>query len=360
MKKIVTVVGTRPQFVKVAPVSKVLRQQFKEVLINTGQHYDYNMSGVFFEELRIPRPDYDLGVGSSNHGQQTGEMLIRLEKVILDEKPDAVLVYGDTNSTLAGALTASKLHIPLIHIEAGLRSYNKKMPEEINRIMTDHVSDLLFAPTETAVHNLAKEGIAGSVYNVGDVMYDAVIANESIATSRHELADFEVSNKSYFLATIHRAENTDDPEQLRIIFESLLKLGDDVIVPLHPRTKAKLMQLDIYASIQESNRLKVIEPVSYLEMLLLETNAKGIITDSGGVQKEAYFARVPCFTIREQTEWIETVDAGWNSLVKVREAKLEQIIASKLASQSPYIEDLYGNGKAAEKIVFHIANYLRG
>lgn len=300
MKKIVTVVGTRPQFVKVAPVSKVLRGQFKEVLINTGQHYDYNMSGVFFEELRIPRPDYDLGVGSSNHGQQTGEMLIRLEKVILDEKPDAVLVYGDTNSTLAGALTASKLHIPLIHIEAGLRSYNKKMPEEINRVMTDHVSNLLFAPTETAVNNLAKEGITRSVYNVGDVMFDAVVMNGSIAKSQLKLEQFGVSNKGYFLATIHRAENTDDLEQLRIIFESLLKLGDDVIVPLHPRTKAKLTQLDIYAAIQASNRLKVIEPVSYLEMLLLETNAKGIITDSGGVQKEAYFARVPCFTLRNR------------------------------------------------------------
>ena len=358
MKKILTVVGTRPLFVKVAPVSKALRQQFKEVLINTGQHYDYKMSGVFFEELRIPRPDYDLGVGSGNHGEQTGEMLIRLEKVVLGEKPDALLVYGDTNSTLAGALTASKLHIPLIHIEAGLRSYNKKMPEEINRVMTDHVSDLLFAPTETAIRNLAKEGINDSVYNVGDVMYDAVIANESIATSRYELGRFEVASGDYYLATIHRAENTDNLDQLKIIFESLLKLDGDVVVPLHPRTKAKLSQLDNYSEIHAAERLKVIEPVSYLEMLLLETNAKAIITDSGGVQKEAYFARVPCFTLRGQTEWVETVEAGWNSLVNVRETKLEEVIHNRLASRPPYVENLYGDGKAADKIVAQIAKYI--
>jgi UDP-N-acetylglucosamine 2-epimerase len=360
MRKIVTIIGTRPQLVKVAPVSRVLRKQFHEVLVNTGQHYDYNMAGVFFEELQIPRPDYDLGVGSGSHGRQTGEMLIRLEELLLKEKPDAVLVYGDTNSTLAGALAASKLHMPLMHIEAGLRSFNKRMPEELNRIMTDHVSDLLFAPTDTAVQNLAAEGITRNVHQVGDVMYDAMIYNASVARNKYDLKRFGVTENAFFLATIHRAENTDDPVRLRAIFESLMALNADVVLPLHPRTRNRLKDSGIDVSTANAGRLKIVDPVSYLEMLLLETNARGIITDSGGVQKEAYFARKPCFTLRPQTEWVETVQAGWNCLVDVTTERLSDIIADKLKDTPKYVENLYGDGKAAEKIVSHITDFLGG
>lgn len=357
MKKIVTIVGARPQFIKVAPVSRVLRHHYQEVLVNTGQHYDYKMAGVFFEELNIPRPDYDLGVGSSSHGKQTGDMLIKIEQVLLNEKPDAVLVYGDTNSTLAGALAASKLHIPVFHIEAGLRSFNKKMPEEINRILTDHVSSLLFPPTEVAVDNLKNENITENVHLVGDVMYDAVLYNLEIAESKYNLEQFGVEPKTYYLGTIHRAENTDDHDRLTAIVESLLRLKNQVILPLHPRTHKILKEMNLYNKVYAAEHIKLIEPVSYLEMLILEKYAKGIITDSGGVQKEAYFLEVPCYTLRDQTEWVETVECGWNILVNPITQDLSEIL--KQNHERNYIDELYGDGKASEKIVSHINEFFK-
>lgn len=355
MKKIVTVVGARPQFIKVAPVSRVLRQSFHEVLVHTGQHYDHKMAGIFFEQLNIPRPDYDLGVGSANHGAQTGEMIIKIEEVLLKEEPDAVLVYGDTNSTLAAAIAASKLHIPIFHVEAGLRSFNRIMPEEINRVLTDHVSSLLFAPTELAIANLEKEGISNNVHNVGDVMYDAVIYNALIAKENHKIEDFGVTEE-YVLATIHRAENTDDPERLKAIFIALNNLSKKVILPLHPRTEKKLKEQGIFELVANSSTIKVIEPAPYLEMLFLESHASAIVTDSGGVQKEAYFAKVPCFTVRDQTEWVETVNIGWNTLVHPIQDDLKELIDSY--QEKPYVEGLYGDGKASEKIAEYVKNFI--
>ncbi|HET7627848.1 MAG TPA: UDP-N-acetylglucosamine 2-epimerase (non-hydrolyzing) [Bacillales bacterium] len=358
MKKILTVIGARPQFVKAAPVSRVLRKTFHEVLVDTGQHYDYNMAGVFFEELKIPKPDYHLGVGSGTHGAQTGHMLIKLEEVVLKESPHAMIVYGDTNSTLAAALVASKLHIPLFHIEAGLRSFNKQMPEEINRVLTDHVSSLKFVPTETAVRNLAEEGIREGVHLVGDVMYDAVLYNLKLAKDKYTLKDFGLTKDAYYLATIHRAENTDNRERLEAIFRSLDQLsGEKVVLPLHPRTKKKLVEIDLFSFVEQSQVIQLIDPVSYLEMLLLEKQAKGIITDSGGVQKEAYFAKVPCFTLRDQTEWVETVDIGWNRLVHPVQDDLRALIQS--FEEPPYQEGLYGNGGASDKIARVITEYFR-
>ncbi|OSX53134.1 non-hydrolyzing UDP-N-acetylglucosamine 2-epimerase [Anoxybacillus ayderensis] len=354
--KVLTVAGTRPQLVKVAPVSRELRKQMKEILVNTGQHYDYNMAGVFFEELHIPKPDYDLGIGSASHGKQTGEMLKKIEEVLVEEKPDAVLVYGDTNSTLAGALAASKLHIPLIHVEAGLRSYNKKMPEEINRVLTDHVSNVLFAPTERAVENLRKEGIGENVFHVGDVMYDAFLYNSSLAEKKYSLEMFGLESKKYLLATIHRAENTDSWERLHAIFQSFSTLNDTVFLPLHPRTRRKLEENGLIEIVHKADNIKIVEPVSYLEMLLLEKHAKAIVTDSGGVQKEAYFAKVPCFTLRAETEWVETVEVGCNRLVNPLEEDLAKVIQQ--FEPTDFSAPLYGDGKASEKIANIIADFL--
>ncbi|MBS4192614.1 UDP-N-acetylglucosamine 2-epimerase (non-hydrolyzing) [Bacillus sp. FJAT-49705] len=354
--KILTVAGTRPQLVKVAPVSRELRKHAKEILVNTGQHYDYNMAGIFFEELNIPKPDYDLGIGSASHGKQTGEMLKMIEEVILKENPNAVLVYGDTNSTLAGALAASKLHIPLIHIEAGLRSFNKNMPEEINRILTDHVSSLLFPPTETAAENLKQENITENVVKIGDVMYDAVLYNTAIAEEKYHLEEFGVREKEYILATIHRAENTDSKDKLTAIFQAFAKLDEKVLLPLHPRTKHKLQEYGMGNLLDGAANIRVIEPVSYLEMLLLEKKAKAIVTDSGGVQKEAYFAKVPCLTLRPETEWVETVDVGCNRLVDPLEEDLAAIIQE--FQPADYSKQLYGDGKASEKISREIIKFF--
>jgi UDP-N-acetylglucosamine 2-epimerase len=356
MKKIITIVGARPQFIKVAPVSRILRQTYHEILVNTGQHYDFNMSGVFFDELNIPRPDYNLEVGSHTHGKQTGIMLNAIEEVLLMEKPDGVLVYGDTNSTLAGALVASKLHIPLFHIEAGLRSYNKNMPEEINRILTDHVSSLLFAPTETAVQNLALEDIRSNVRLSGDVMYDAVLYNYGIAQSMFDISKYGLTKCSYYLCTIHRAENTDHPERLKAIVQSLISLDMPVILPLHPRTHKILKDQGLMDIMRKQEQIHLIEPISYLEMLILEMEAKGIITDSGGVQKEAYFARVPCFTLRDETEWVETVNIGWNTLVDPFTMELNSMV--KRQRMLDYQENLYGDGNASLKIVNEMNLYF--
>jgi len=345
--KIVTILGARPQFIKAAPVSRVLRQKHTEIIVHTGQHYDANMSDIFFEELNIPKPDYHLGVGSSTHGKQTGEMMIKLEEIVLKEQPDYVLVYGDTNSTLAGALVAAKLHIPVIHVEAGLRSFNKKMPEEINRIMTDHVSEFLFCPTDTAVENLKNENITRNVLNIGDVMYDAVLYNKELAQQKSTiLSDLDLEAKQYHLITIHRAENTDDLQNMKNILEAFAQIEEVKVWPMHPRTKHKLASYGL--SVETIPNLKVIEPVGYLDMLTLESHAKKIITDSGGVQKEAYFMQVPCVTVREQTEWVETLETEANILVGT---DVEKIVAAVKKDVRPVYSDVFGDGKAAEKIV---------
>lgn len=357
MRKILTIAGTRPQLVKVGAVSRELRKEFTEVLVNTGQHYDYNMAGIFFEELNIPKPDYDLGVGSMSHANQTAQMMIKIEEVINKELPDGIVVYGDTNSTLAATIVASKLHISIFHIEAGLRSYNKKMPEEINRVMTDHVSSLLFAPTDIAVNNLKKESITKGVYQVGDVMYDAVLYNMSIAEEKHNLKSFNLKAKEYILGTIHRAENTNNKENLTAIVKALLEIKTTVFLPLHPGTKNKLKEYNLLKELESAENIKLAEPISYLEMLLLEKNALAIVTDSGGVQKEAYFAKVPCFTLRPETEWVETVEIGWNKLVNPLKDDLVTLINE--FTKPPYVENIYGDGKAGTKITQKIKEYFR-
>ena len=350
--KILTVVGARPQFIKAAAVSRALRSAagVEEVLVHTGQHYDENMSDVFFEELEIPRPDHDLEIGSAPHGAQTGRMLEAVERVIVEEKPDRVLVYGDTNSTLAGALAAVKLHVPVAHVEAGLRSFNRSMPEEINRVLTDHASDVLFAPTEAAVSNLRREGIPGSrVHQVGDVMYDAALhyGAKAEAASR-ALGRLGLEPKGYVLATVHRAENTDDPARLRAVFEGLASVAEDtaVVVPLHPRTREALRRAQLQAG-----RVMLTDPVSYLDMIMLEKNARLVVTDSGGVQKEAFFHRVPCVTLRDETEWTELLELGWNRLVPPRSTEaVADGVRDALRPQAPAEAQPYGDGKSAKRI----------
>lgn len=312
--KVASIVGARPQFIKLAPLSAELRRQgFHETIIHTGQHYDGNMSGLFFEELEIPEPDVNLEIGSGSHGVQTGRMLIAIEEVLLNEHPDLVLVYGDTNSTLAGALSASKLHIPLAHVEAGLRSFNREMPEETNRIVADHLSDILLCPNATAVNNLAGEGITKGVHLVGDLMMDALLHFSDIATSKsHILETLGITAKDYYLATVHRAENTDDRERLASILSALSDMRRTVIFPMHPRTKHRMAECGLENALGDN--VIVIDPIGYLDMINLEQNALAILTDSGGVQKEAFWLRVPCITLRDETEWVETVTSGWNTL----------------------------------------------
>ena len=349
--KVLTIVGARPQFIKAAPVSRVLRQQHTEILVHTGQHYDYGMSQVFFEELSIPEPDVNLAVGSGSHGWQTGQMLMRIEEIILAEKPDRVLVYGDTNSTLAGALAAIKLHVPVAHVEAGLRSFNRQMPEEHNRVLTDHCSDLLFCPTQTGVDNLAREGITQGVHWVGDTMYDAVLMFAEVAHQRSAiLQTLELKQKGYLLATLHRPYNTDIPENLRDILTAFLEIGEPIVFPVHPRTRAKISELDSAFKVALATRnVKMIEPVGYLDMLLLEQNARLILTDSGGIQKEAYFFAVPCVTLRPETEWVETVEAGWNVLVRSRAEIVAAVNNIEWPHETP--PALFGDGHASEQIV---------
>ena len=349
--KVVTVVGARPQFIKLAPVSRFLRQRHEEVLVHTGQHYDPNMSDIFFRELDIPTPNYNLSVGSGTHGRQTAEMMIRLEEVMERESPQATIVYGDTNSTLAGALVAAKRHVPLLHVEAGLRSYNRAMPEEVNRVLTDHLSDVLCCPTETALRNLEREGITRGAHLTGDVMYDAVLYNAELARQRSGvLKRLWLTPQGYALATVHRAENTDDPHRLATIVDALNELPGPIVLPLHPRTRKVLTTqgLDLMPHVL------VVEPVGYLDMLALEMNARLILTDSGGVQKEAYFLGVRCITLRDETEWVETVDAGWNTLVG---ADAQRILAAATAAHAarfgptPGRPALFGDGQAHVRIV---------
>lgn len=359
MKKIVTVVGARPQFVKAAIVSRALQNKVgvKEILVHTGQHFDANMSQVFFNELEIPDIVHQLEVSSSLHGKQTGDMLTAIEKVLIEEKPDSVLVYGDTNSTLAAGLAAAKLHIPLVHVEAGLRSYNRKMPEEINRVVVDHLSEVLFTPTKTATTNLIREGFSmASITEVGDVMYDAALYYGTKASlSSHILDQLNYQNKPYILATIHRAENTNDPERLSIIFSALDKIAQvlPIIMPLHPRTQ-KLIEQD-HPHLLANTAIQQIEPVGFLDMIMLEKHAQLIITDSGGVQKEAFFYQVPCVTLRTETEWLETVELKWNRVVEPKTtAGIYDQVLQALGTQGFREHYPYGDGKAAERIAHHL------
>jgi UDP-GlcNAc3NAcA epimerase len=352
--KICTVVGARPQFIKAAVVSRAISacEGMHEVIIHTGQHYDANMSGQFFDELAIPTPQYNLQVGSGLHGRQTGQMLEHIEKVLIDEKPDGVLVYGDTNSTLAGALAAAKLHVPVFHVEAGVRSFNRKMPEEVNRIATDHMSHVLFTPTEHACMQLRQEGLEEErIVYVGDVMYDATLYYNELNANRETLCNTRnLVSKSYVLVTIHRAENTDDEQRMKHIVDALLEAADrqQLVFPIHPRTRRILDEMNLLKSLEA--RLTLLEPVGFLDMLALEQHARGIITDSGGVQKEAYFNRVPCATLRDETEWVELVDAGWNRLYSPHEP-----FSLVHAFEAPVSEStssmLYGDGNASGKIV---------
>jgi UDP-GlcNAc3NAcA epimerase len=360
---LVSVLGARPQFVKASVVSRELSHaKIEEVLVHTGQHYDKGLSEIFFEELGVPEPKYHLEVGSESHGLQTARMLQRLEPILVAEQPDWVLVYGDTNSTLAGSLASAKLHIPVAHVEAGLRSFNRRMPEEVNRVVADHLSDLLFAPTQTALENLSREGIPDeAVRLVGDVMYDAALCFGSLADRTSEVLDrLALTDRAFVLATIHRAENTDDPERLTTIVSALQRVGSDilpVVFPCHPRTKKMLDRAGM--SNAEGPGWLPIEPVGFLDMLMLERHAAVIATDSGGVQKEAFFSQVPCITLRDQTEWVELIDLGWNQLVPPTSEEaivsaIKTAIGSRGREGTPY-----GQGEAAMDIAATLAETPR-
>jgi len=392
--KIVTIVGARPQFIKAGAVSRAIREfnkrsqarlnekrRMREIWVHTGQHYDYLMDKVFFEELRLPKPDYHLGVGSGSHAKQTGWMLERIERVLEKEKPAMVVVYGDTNSTLAGALAAAKLKIPVGHVEAGLRSYVRSMPEEINRVVTDHLSTFLFCPTSQAVKNLRKEGIQPGrgrvVKKVGDVMYDSILYYSKLAgkkssiikdlglglsapSSRTERSQtVPCRAQDYYLATLHRAESTDDPKRLKSVLEALNEIGERIpmVLPLHPRTKK---MIGAYGFSPGLKNVQCIEPVSYFDMLELERNAKAVLTDSGGIQKEAYWFRVPCLTLREETEWVETVWSGWNELVGTEPKRIVRAVNSlRKRKFSKKDADSFGDGRASRRIVDLLAKSFK-
>ena len=352
--KIVSIVGARPQFIKCAPVSRELRKEHEEILVHTGQHYDHGMSAVFFEELAIPEPDYNLGIGSGAHGRQTGAMLGAIEDVLEKEEPEIVLVYGDTNSTLAGALAAAKMHVPVAHVEAGLRSFDRRMPEEVNRVLTDHASDILFCPTTTAVRNLAAEGVTEGVFLVGDVMVDAMNHNRAIAEERSRiLEDAGVRPGEYLVVTVHRPSNTDSRENMAAIIGALGEAGVPVVFPVHPRTRKFLLGYDLLAAMPEN--IRITEPLGYLDMLRLMAHAKKILTDSGGVQKEAYMLGVPCITLRENTEWVETVEAGWNVLVGAGRKEILRAIRSFTPGGEQKL--CFGDGDASYKVAQILSGY---
>ncbi|MFE8644857.1 non-hydrolyzing UDP-N-acetylglucosamine 2-epimerase [Sphingomonas sp. NCPPB 2930] len=357
LAKIVTIVGARPQFIKAAAVSRTIRTDFsdklEERIVHTGQHFDDNMSKVFFDELDIPEPHVHLAISGGNHGAMTGRMLESIEAVLLTERPDWVLVYGDTNSTLAGALAAAKLNIPIAHVEAGLRSFNMRMPEELNRILTDRISTLLLCPTATAVQHLASEGLSRGVHLVGDVMFDASRFYGQLARQRSCILDrLKLQGRGYVLATCHRAENTDDPDRLTQILESLAEIAEDmpVVLPLHPRTRKLIEATGLQASLY---RLLVVEPLPYLDMVALEQASTVIMTDSGGVQKEAYFYRVPCITLRDETEWVETVQLGWNRLAGASKKSILGAYKDLASAGLPAAvhENPYGNGDASKRLL---------
>lgn len=353
--RVLTVVGARPQFVKHGAVAGLLRARHTEVLVHTGQHYDHGMSATFFDELQIPEPDHNLGIAGGPHGQMTGRMMEALEQVSLHTQPDWILVYGDTNSTLAAALVGAKLHVPVAHVEAGLRSFNRRMPEETNRVVTDHVSTLLLCPTQNAVDLLAREGIERGVHLVGDVMYDSVLANVARARQQRGAADVLAplgldADAPFALATMHRPENTDEPARLAALCRGLADIGVPVVLPLHPRTKKRLAEhrLDLGASVH------VIEPIGYLDLLLVASSAAVVLTDSGGLQKEAFFVGVRCVTMRDETEWVETVAAGANEIVGADAEKLVAAAGRALAAgplETPLQPGPFGDGKAAAAIL---------
>ncbi len=381
MIKIVTIIGARPQIIKAAALSRAIKNKFansiKEIIVHTGQHYDENMSQVFFDELGIPEPNYNLNVGSGSHGKQTATMLAGIEDILLQEKPNAIVLYGDTNSTLAGAIAASKIHVPVIHIEAGLRSFNKAMPEEVNRIMCDHVSTLLFSPTKTGFQNLLNEGFKAKnekpfnannpkIYHSGDVMFDNSLYFSEVADEKTTIISKNGLQKNNFiLATIHRNNNTDEPVRLNALFNALFKISEanqlDVLLPLHPRT-AKLLEFnldaELHQKIKSSKHFKIIEPVSFLEMIALEKNCKIVMTDSGGVQKEAFYFEKPCVILRPETEWVELVECGTAIITDADEQKIIdafKILTTKTDMKFP---KLYGDGKAAEFICGEILHHL--
>lgn len=370
MKKLLSIVGVRPQFVKAAMVCAAVdrhnaralpRDRVQHQLLNTGQHYDFEMAEIFFQQLPLPAPDFNLGVGSGTHGAQTAAMLAGIEELLLKEKPDCVIVYGDTNSTLAGALAAVKLHIPVVHIEAGLRSFNRAMPEEINRIATDHVSDYLFCPTQSAVEQLAREGIVRNVRFTGDVMLDATEAFVPLAMQRSVvLRELGVLQKEFILVTIHRAENTDCMDRMRQLVESLCRLERPTVFAMHPRLRHKLNQEREYAKLNRAlntaGHVRIVNPLPYLDMLNLESNAQLVMTDSGGVQKEAYFVGTPCLTLRDETEWNETLTGGWNRLVGSSPEKILPLVESLWSNNGatpagkPMLS-VFGDGKASDRMV---------
>ncbi len=353
--KIITIVGARPQFIKAAAVSRAFAKQtnIEEVIVHTGQHFDTNMSDIFFQEMEIPKPHYNLDVNGLGHGAMTGQMLEKIEKVLLEEKPDWVLVYGDTNSTIAGALAAAKLHIKVAHVEAGLRSFNMNMPEEINRILTDRISNILFCPTDTAIANLKAEGydnLPNKLVKSGDVMQDAAL----FYSTKSRKPNFDIPN-NFILATIHRAENTDDLSRLEAIIDAFDEIGQNnsIILPLHPRTRQIISKNNI--KINENN-IKIIEPVGYLEMVYLLQNCKMVMTDSGGLQKEAFFFKKFCITLREETEWVELVQNGFNTIVGANKTKIVEAF-TKQNFDLKFDINLYGTGNASEKIATDLLNY---
>ena len=347
--KIVTIIGARPQFIKASILSLEFSkdQSIEEIIIHTGQHFDHNMSQIFFEEMMIPAPKYNLGIQNLSHGAMTGRQLEKVEEILLKEKPDFVLVYGDTNSTLAGALAAVKIHIPVIHVESGLRSFNRKMPEEINRLLTDHISSILFVPSEVSLNNLIREGIdRKKIFNVGDIMFDSTLYFSKKADHASKILDqLGIQKRNYILTTIHRPENTDSPTRLKNIFDALSSLDTQVIIPIHPRTKGKLAEYK--CNIRKN--IKLIDPVGFFDMIILEKNASKIATDSGGIQKEAFFHGVPCITIREQTEWVELLDIGVNILTGSNIDNLKKALNSDLKPFEP--NNIYGSGNTANKII---------
>ncbi|NVN95047.1 MAG: UDP-N-acetylglucosamine 2-epimerase (non-hydrolyzing) [Bacteroidetes bacterium] len=380
--KILTIIGTRPQIIKASAISRAIKNHFKnainEIILHTGQHYDTNMSEVFFNELKIPKPNYNLNIGSGTHGSQTADMIKGIEEIIVKEQPDCMILYGDTNSTLAGAIAASKLHCKIVHIEAGLRSYNKTMPEEINRILCDHCSTLLFSPTKTGYQNLIKEGFAVNntspftadnpkIYYCGDIMFDNTLHFSEIASQKSGiLKKYNLKKNAYVLATIHRDNNTDNPERLSNIFEAILSIAKnnniDFVIPLHPRTTKVLkenLSSDIYYELMNNKYIKIIEPVSFLDMIELEKHSILIVTDSGGVQKEAYFLQKPCIILRPQTEWVELIEHGSSIMADADVNKIINAANTLLSNKSTSFPPIFGNGKAADFICEEIlSNFI--
>jgi UDP-N-acetylglucosamine 2-epimerase len=350
-KKILSAVGARPNFIKIAPIMLEFLKypQFEHKLVHTGQHYDINMSDYFLDDLKIPEPDYNLGVGSDTHAVQTANIMTAFEKVCIKEKPDLVIVVGDVNSTLACSLVAAKCGVEVAHVEAGLRSFDRTMPEEINRVVTDHLSDMLFCPTKTAVTNLDKEGILENVFHVGDVMCDVLLQNVERLDRQGFALEKYGAEGDYILATVHRAENSDRRENLETILHAFSKLSHPVILPLHPRTRKMMTEFGLFPEANQSANLKIIDPVGYLEMLFLEKNAKLIITDSGGIQKEAYLLKKPCVTLRNNTEWVETLGNG-NMLTAIDIESIQSSTHKMINQEFSFREPFYGRGDAAKKI----------